>query len=301
MARQTGPLARWLAAAGALVLVALQARPSFAQSCDPCWDVFFNRADGVWDCKPSASGTACDDGNACTSGDHCDGHGACVGTLSCAPGTPGAPTGPSSSSTGAYTISWGAASGVVADYELWENGQGILSSTALSASLSGRLDGTYGYQVRACNSAGCSSFTTTFNVTVLLPPGVPGAISAPPETGPTYDISWGTASGTIDHYEVGESSDGGSTWPTTTSVATTSLHVTGKPYGTYTYRVRSCNATACSAYVTASVSVVVITGLSALPDSAPVAPSMPVPSQGWVGTVPGTPGAGGGGAAAGWQ
>jgi len=45
-------------------------------------------------------------------------------------------------------------------YELFENGV-LLSNVIppnLSASITGRGDGTYRYNVRACNSAGCSAF-----------------------------------------------------------------------------------------------------------------------------------------------
>src|SRR5262249_8074587 len=146
------------------------------------------------------------------------------------PGTPGPITGPSNSTTGSYTLSWGAATGTVGYYELYEDGASLIpSTTALSATLT-RPDGTHAYKVRACHPPpGCSAFTSpNFVVNVLRPPGAPGSISAPAETGPSYSVSWGAATGTIDHYDLGESFNGGA-W-STTSVTTTSKAFTANPY-----------------------------------------------------------------------
>jgi len=182
----------------------------------------------------------------------------------------------------------------VTQYSLYENGAGIYNGNAqaLSASIGGRGTGSYRYKVQACNSSGCSAFTSEFLVTVLLPPGTPATISAPYETGPSYTVSWSAASGSVDRYDLDEQFNGGA-W-TTAAITTTSKAFTAKPYGSYGYRVRACNASGCSAYVTASVSVSVITGLSAFPDTAPVSPT--VPAQGWVGALPGTAGVEGGAA-----
>jgi YD repeat-containing protein len=92
-------------------------------------------------------------------------------------GVPLSITVPASSSTGAYTISWGAASGTVTAYELYEatnssfSGQSrIYTGTALSAALTGRGSGTYYYRVRACLNTDCSSYRTGANpVTVAIP------------------------------------------------------------------------------------------------------------------------------------
>jgi len=246
----------------------------------------------VWTCEGiKPDGTACDDGLACTSSDRCF-SGTCGGT----PGSTGPISGPTSSTTGSYTLSWTAACGAT-QYTLYENGVGIFNGggQALSASIAGRGNGTYTYKVQGCSGSwGCGPFTPNFTVTVLLPPGPPGGVSAPPETGPSYTVSWGAASGSVDHYDLGEQYNGGA-W-TTMAVTTTSKAFTNKAYGSYGYQVRACNASGCSAYVSTSVSVTVITGLSALPDSPVVPPSMPIPSQGWVGTLPGAPGAEGGSA-----
>jgi len=275
-----------------------------------------------WVCQADSTknGISCSDGNACTTGDVCS-NGACVGTpvtctpidachtagtcsastgtcsvgtLTCVPGVPGPITGPSTSIDGSYVLTWGGASGVVDHYVVFENGVAFYNTAGLSATLAGKGDGSYTYKVQACNSAGCSAFTADFVVSVLFPPGVPAAFSVPTESGPNYTVSWAPGSGRSDRYELGESQDNGGTW-TTNSVTTTSVSYTNKAYGTYTYRVRACNPSGCSAYASAqNTSVVVLTWLSALPDTPVVSPNVPV--QGWVGTLAGTPSTEGGAA-----
>ncbi len=82
------------------------------------------------------------------------------------PGVPGAIAGPSTSSTGSYALTWGAATGSPTRYELLENGALAYSGPALSADLSGRPDGTHVYAVRACNPIGCGPTTATHQVAV---------------------------------------------------------------------------------------------------------------------------------------
>jgi Salmonella virulence plasmid 65kDa B protein/FG-GAP-like repeat len=202
-------------------------------------------------------------------------------------------SGPSTSSTGSYVLSWGASTGVVDDYVLYQNGVQILQSSVLSATVTASSDGTYSYHVQACNSAGCSAATPDFVVAVFLPPGIPGAINAPSETGPAYTVSWSAPGGPVDHYDFAEAANGGA-WATS-SLTSTAQSFTNKSYGTYSYQVRACNASGCSAY-TAAASVTVITALTTFPDAPVVPPSVPVPPQGWVGTLPGTPAVEGGAA-----
>jgi len=101
------------------------------------------------------------------------------GTL---PGVPPSISVPSSSTTGAYTISWGTASGTVTAYELYEatnsgfSGQSkVYSGTALSTALSGRTNGTYYYRVRACFDSDCGGYRAGANgvtVTIAAPPSI---------------------------------------------------------------------------------------------------------------------------------
>ncbi len=83
------------------------------------------------------------------------------------PGAPGAISGPTSNSNGSYAVTWGSASGTVTRYDLYENGAVAYSGMALSASFSGRRNGTYRYKVQACNGVGCGAFTAELVLTVL--------------------------------------------------------------------------------------------------------------------------------------
>jgi len=221
-------------------------------------------------------------------------------------------SGPTSTITnGSYTVSWtpsqfvnGVSSRYIDRYELFQNG-GLFSSMGplvTSVSFSGKGDGTYGYQARACNSAGCSGFNANYNVTVLWPPGIPGAFTVPQDSGPSYMISWTPqpfgapapqGSGRSDRYDLGESTDG-INWPAPYSVVGTSKAFSGKPWGSkFWYRVRACNPSGCSAYTDAK-SIDIVSSLTTVAEQTP--PTFTPPAQGWVGTIPGTPSVEGGAA-----
>jgi YD repeat-containing protein len=93
------------------------------------------------------------------------------------PGTPASITVPTSSTTGSYTIRWGASTGTVTAYQLYEatnpsfTGATLLyTGTALSRALSGRLSGRYYYRVRACIDAICSGYQAdTIGILVTRP------------------------------------------------------------------------------------------------------------------------------------
>lgn len=97
-------------------------------------------------------------------------------------GTPSSITVPSSSTSGSYTIGWGAATGTVTAYQLYEATspgfpaqQFVYTGTALGASLAGRGNGTYYYRVRACFGDDCSAYRTGANgvtVTIAVPPSI---------------------------------------------------------------------------------------------------------------------------------
>lgn len=169
---------------------------------------------------------------------------------------------PTSSTSGSYTISWGASTGTVTAYELYQatnsgfSGQTLVySGAATSAALSGRGNGTYYYRVRACStSAACSGYRTGANgVTVTLPPSVPSSISVPSgSTTGSYAISWGSSSGNVTAYELYEANNSSFTGAVLAYSGTaTSRAISGKGNGTYYYRVRACNTTAaCSGYRT---------------------------------------------------
>lgn len=198
------------------------------------------------------------------------------------PGAPSSISVPSSSSTGSYTITWGAASGTVTAYELYESTSSaftsstlVYSGTATSYGFSGKGEGTYYYRVRACNGSACSGVTTGANgiVVAFVPamPGAPSSISVPSSSlNGSYTISWGTASGAVTAYELYESRDSFSSQTLVYSGASTAVGLSGRVTGTYYYRVRACNGALCSGYTTGSNSLLV-----KLPPSTPASITVP--------------------------
>lgn len=192
------------------------------------------------------------------------------GTL---PGTPASISVPSSSTTGSYSIGWGAATGTVTAYKLYEatnssfSGQVLVyTGTALTTALSGRGNGTYYYRVRVCFDDLCSGYRAGANgISVLLPPGVPASISVPSSSGPSYTISWGAASGSSPSYQLYEATNASFTGQVQVFSGTgQSFNASGKGAGTYYYRVRACNGSGCSAYRTGSNGVTVIIPIQTL-------------------------------------
>jgi YD repeat-containing protein len=165
---------------------------------------------------------------------------------------------PASSTTGAYTISWGAAAGTVTAYRLYQatnsafsGEQLVYSGTALGAALSGRPNGSYYYRVNACLDDLCSSPRAGSNpVMVALPPGAPGWVTVPSTSATgAYTISWGSASGTVTAYELYEASNASFAAEVQLYSGTAlGAAVSGRANGTYFYRVRACNGASCSAH-----------------------------------------------------
>ena len=95
------------------------------------------------------------------------------------PTTPPSITVPSTS-TGSYTVSWGAStSGVVTAYELYESTSAgfspqslVYSGVGTALPVSSKPNGTYYYRVRACNAGLCSGYLAGSNpVVVQVPTG----------------------------------------------------------------------------------------------------------------------------------
>lgn len=150
---------------------------------------------------------------------------------------------------GSFTVEWDPVSGNPTHYILQEriNGswQDPIQIDALSKGYT-KLDGSYGYHVKACNAYGCSGYSSTVTLSVIKTPSIPGAVSVPANSNAsTFSLSWNASSGIVDHYEIDRYS--GSSWQanhkTVTSTETTD---TVPASGTYGYRVRSCNSLSCS-------------------------------------------------------
>jgi YD repeat-containing protein len=90
-------------------------------------------------------------------------------------------------------------------------------------------------------------------------PSMPPSITVPASSTGGYTISWGVStSGVVTAYELYESTNASfSPQALVFSGTGTSLPVTGKPNGTYYYRVRACNVGACSGYLAGSNPVTV--------------------------------------------
>ncbi len=95
------------------------------------------------------------------------------------PGPPSSISVPSTNNTGTYTVGWTTpVTGTATSYQLYEASNSAFSNETLVYNAANtnvvlfRNSGTYFYRVRACNSSGCSLFTTdTHGVVVTLPPG----------------------------------------------------------------------------------------------------------------------------------
>lgn len=201
-------------------------------------------------------------------------------TVTIPPSAPPSITVPTGSQNGSYTVSWGASTGNVTAYELYEannvgfTGEALVhSGTATSKALTGRTNGTYYYRVRACNTNICSGYAFGSNSTsVTLPPGAPSSITVPTgSVNGSYSISWGSASGTVTSYQLFEATNSGFSGETQIySGASTSSSVSGRGNGTYYYRVRACNGSACGNYAPGANTTVVT-----LPPGTPSSISVP--------------------------
>jgi YD repeat-containing protein len=168
---------------------------------------------------------------------------------------------PGSNGTGSYTVSWSNVA-TATGYNLQEqvNGGGwttVQSSSSTNWGTSGRGNGTYGYQVQACNASGCGPWSSVGSVTVLLPPGSAPALTVPANNGTgSYTVSWGSVSG-ASSYNLQQQVNGGS-WTTVSSTAATSWAASGEASGSYGYRIQSCNVSGCSGWSATATSVVTI-------------------------------------------
>lgn len=158
---------------------------------------------------------------------------------------------PASSYSGSYSVGW---SGVTSAtrYELVEqvNGGGwtlVLNADQASMSFSGKYAASWGYQVRACNAAGCGPYSPTGEVRVTLPPASAPGLTAPAAnyTG-SFVVSW-NAVGASTYYELQEQLNGGA-WNLAQSSLTMSKTVAVGGAGLWGYRVRACNVAGCSGY-----------------------------------------------------
>lgn len=192
---------------------------------------------------------------------------------------PGAITFDANPNNGSFKVSWGAVSGATG-YTLQESSNRgtkwvtVSSGSGISATLSGRVGGSFVYQVQACTSTICGPWTTS--ATLGVRPTLP-TITVPSGTiNGTYTVSW-AAPTSANAYTVQESLNGGA-WATIASSTTaTSIGRPGTTSGSYTYHVAAYNTYGTRGWAT-SAAVHVDTTYGVLP-KAPASFSVPAASN----------------------
>jgi len=161
----------------------------------------------------------------------------------------GAPTvsAPASNNTGSYTVSWSAVA-TATSYQVEESANGggwrlIHNAAGTSKAISGKGTGRYAYRARACNAAGCGGYSATASTQVTLPPTGAPTVTVPVTSTGSHGVRW-TAVANAASYQVEEQINGGA-WTRVHTAGGSSLAIKGKKNGTYSYRVRGCNASGC--------------------------------------------------------
>ncbi len=176
--------------------------------------------------------------------------------------------------TGLYTASWTEVTGATR-YVLKETAPGGGVSEPYSGPgrswtpLSAKSDGTFSYQVQACNGP-CSALSAPVTVTVATE--VPGAFSATPNpatVNTAFTVKWSSVTGAAT-YRLEEKSAAGS-WSEIQNQSGTSRLIGGKPLGAWAYRVRACRHATDTAYCGLYADLVVVVRL----------PSPPTPTVTW--------------------
>jgi predicted phage tail protein len=156
---------------------------------------------------------------------------------------------PGSSTTGSYTVSWGSVA-TASSYNLQENANGagwstVQSGSATSWSTSGRGNGSYAYQVQACNASGCGPWSSAGTVAVALVPATPTLTvkQTPGASGHIIaSLTW-TAEPNATTYVVQEETGATITQMYSGSNTTWSGGYTGP---LRSFRVEACNSSGCS-------------------------------------------------------
>ncbi|MFZ6725176.1 fibronectin type III domain-containing protein [Undibacterium sp. MH2W] len=182
------------------------------------------------------------------------------------PAAPAAPTAGTITTT-QIVLNWASVSGA-SSYQLQRNGFQIANAATISGLTytdTGLSPATsYAYQVQACNSAGCSTWspvsqlqTAAAPVTPTPPtptpptptgPAVPGQPTALAKNSSSVTVSWASVTGASRYVLTRNGVDIGGTTLTALSFIDTGL----SPNTAYSYQVAACNATTCSAASTAA-------------------------------------------------
>lgn len=149
---------------------------------------------------------------------------------------------------GNYVVGWSAVSGA-GEYTLEEGVEGgawlmAYTGTALTHAVSGKPGGHYHYRAKACNPAGCGTYSEVRTVEVLGAPTTAPVLSMPAYTATgAFDATWNVVAG-ASSYELEQQQDGGP-WARAYFQAQNSATISGLATGTYRFRVKGCNGAGC--------------------------------------------------------
>jgi YD repeat-containing protein len=171
---------------------------------------------------------------------------------------------------GSVNLTWSPAGGANR-YELQRaqagNWSTIFDGEAQAFTSSGLVTGTYQFRVRGCRVV-CGEWSNTASVAVELPPAAVPVLSVPTTAfNGSYSISWSASAG-AERFELEESANGGA-WTQVHNAAGQSKAFSGKPAGSFNYRVRACNPVGCTEYSNGAAVMVVYPPVGAPGVSAP--------------------------------
>ncbi|MCS4308915.1 RHS repeat-associated protein [Rheinheimera pacifica] len=149
--------------------------------------------------------------------------------------------------------------------------QSVATVWGLSQQFAGSAGNTYQYQAAACNDWGCSGYWVGNVISLVASEPAPATPGAPTVSlsGNTINTSWSAVTGATS-YRIQQSVNGGS-WQAEINKGTTRSHAFSSMAGnSYRYRVRACNASACSAWSAISGSISIL--------SVPAVPTKPTAS-----------------------
>jgi hypothetical protein len=143
----------------------------------------------------------------------------------------------------------------------WPSYSTRLGADVVSFTDTGLVSGyTYRYEVRACNSGGCSALAVSDSIAVPQVPGVPMDVGGRPVSASSIRVHWTDGSSQETWFELARApvtaGGAGAFVPLANAsraagVFTQVLYTnTGLSTGIYRYRVRSCNLAGCSAWIT---------------------------------------------------
>jgi YD repeat-containing protein len=172
------------------------------------------------------------------------------------PGTPGTLSVPSVAIPGNnYSITWGAASGTLANYQVEQHANSSFSSliaswqpTASPLSITASTEGVYYFRVRACNASGCSGFQNGGSITITYPPATPTGLTATPASFCTWAAYW-NAVPRATSYNIKDTRQNVITTsnPNASIVWSSNCPATGQPSDNPPLYVNACNLAGCSA------------------------------------------------------